>query len=296
MTLLDRRPAATGGLAALPRPVAVVAGAGGVLGAAHVGAGYALERRGFVPDLIVGTSVGALTGAIAAAHPDTAAAWLDDVWRQLRRREVFPLGLSALAASVFTDRGLRRLIARAELPERIEELAIPFTAVATDLATGTEVLLDHGDLESALLASAAIPGILPPVDRDGLMLVDGGVVAYVPVLAAQRAGAASLVVLTTGPESWPLQPTVPRRRAGAIAARAGLLRLHHQIECDLHEVAGHLPTVVLPTGIDTWPAWWDFGHADRLIDTACATADNFLDGLQIDGPGLYRSAQWRSQR
>ncbi|GAB2574370.1 patatin-like phospholipase family protein [Kribbella endophytica] len=296
MTVVDRRPAAADGLAALPRPVAVVAGAGGVLGAAHVGAGYALEQRGFVPDLIVGTSVGALTGAIAAAHPDLAASWLDDVWRQLRRREVFPLGLSALAASVFTDRGLRRLIARAELPARIEQLDIPFTAVATDLATGGEVLLDHGNLESALLASAAIPGILPPVDRDGRMLVDGGVVAYVPVLAAQRAGAASLVVLTTGPESWPLQPTIPRRRAGAIAARAGLLRLHHQIECDLHEVAEELPTVVLPTGIDTWPAWWDFGHADRLIDTASATADRFLDGLHIDGPGLYRSADSQSDR
>lgn len=67
------------GLRALPRPVAAVVGAGGVLGAAHVGVGYALEECGFVPDLIIGTSVGALTGAIAAAHPDRAAPWLDHV-------------------------------------------------------------------------------------------------------------------------------------------------------------------------------------------------------------------------
>lgn len=263
-------------------------GAGGVLGAAHVGVGYALEQRGFVPDMIIGTSVGALNGAIAATHPERAAPWLDHVWTQLRRREVYPLGYLSSRASLFTDRGLRRLIARAGLPSRIEQLAVPFTAVAMDLVTGTPVLLDHGDLESALLASAAIPGVLPPVERGGRTLVDGGVVAYVPVLAAQQAGAASIVVVATGPESSPLQPIDPRRRAGAIAARAGLLLLRHQIERDLHEVSQHLPTVVLPTGIEAWPAPWDFRHSQRLINTASRTAGRFLDGLRIDGPGLYR--------
>lgn len=278
----------TTGLHALPRPVAVVVGAGGVLGAAHIGVGYALERHGIVPDMIVGTSVGALNGAIAAAHPQRAAPWLEHVWTQLRRRDVYPLGYLSSRTSVFTDRGLRRLIARAGLPSRIEELAVPFTAVATDLVTGAQVLLDRGDLESALLASAAIPGMLPPVNRAGRTLVDGGLVAYVPVQAALRAGAASAVVVATGPESSPLRPTVPRRRAGAIAARAGLLMLRHQIERDLHEVSRHIPTVVLPTGIETWPAPWDFGQSRRLISTACATAERFLDGLRISGPGLYR--------
>ncbi|WP_234333326.1 patatin-like phospholipase family protein [Streptomyces viridochromogenes] len=140
-------------------------GAGGVLGAAHVGVGYALEQRGFVPDVIIGTSVGALNGAIAAAHPERAAPWLDHVRTQLRRREVYPLGYLSSRASVFTDRGLRRLIARAELPSRIEELAVPFTAftaVAMDLDTGAPALLDHGDLEYALLASARpFPGCCP---------------------------------------------------------------------------------------------------------------------------------------
>jgi NTE family protein len=268
--------------------VAVVVGAGGVLGAAHIGVGYALERHGFVPDMIIGTSVGALNGAIAAAHPDRAAPWLDHVWTQLRRRDVYPLGYLSSRTSVFTDRGLRRLIARAELPSQIEQLAVPFTAVAMDLVTGAPVLLDQGDLQSALLASAAIPGMLPPVDRAGRTLVDGGVIAYVPVLAAQQAGAASVVVVATGPESSPLRPTSTRRRAGAIAARAGLLLLHHQIERDLHEVAQHIPTVVLPTGIEDWPAPWDFGHSQRLISTACRTAGRFLDELHINGPGLYR--------
>ncbi|MEV4360957.1 patatin-like phospholipase family protein [Nonomuraea sp. NPDC049625] len=272
------------GLRALPRPVAVVVGGGGVLGAAQVGVGWALEQRGFVPELIIGTSV----GAIAAAHPGKAAPWLDRVWTQARRREVFPFGYLSSRAGICADRGLRRLIARAELPSRIEQLEIPFAAVATDLATGDQVLLDHGDLESALLAGAAVPGVLPPVEREGRTLVDGGVIAYVPVRAALQAGAASVLVLSTGPASCPLRPIVPPLRAGAVAARAGQLLWHHQIERDLHDVSEQIPTVVLPTGIEAWPAPWDFGHSHRLIETACLEAGRFLDGLRISGPGLYR--------
>ena len=288
---LSGRPAegpTSAGLRALPRPLAVAIGGGGALGAAQVGIGYALEQRGFIPDLVIGTSVGALNGAIVAAHPGEAAPWLDHVWTQLRRREVYPLGYLPSRISLFADRGLRRLIAQAGLPSRIEQLPVPFTAVAMDLATGDQALLDHGDLESALLASAAIPGLLPPVTREGRTLVDGGGIAHVPVRAAQQAGAASVVVLATGPESWPLRATIPRRRAGAIAARASLLSLHHQIERDLQEVSKYLPTVVLPTGIEAWPSWWNFGESRRLITTACSAAGRFLDGLQISRPGLYR--------
>ncbi|MET8644174.1 patatin-like phospholipase family protein [Streptomyces sp. NPDC004074] len=276
------------GLQGLPRPVAVVVGAGGVLGAAHVGAGYALERQRFVPDMIIGTSVGALDGAIAAAHPEKAAPWLDHMWTRLRRRAVYPLGHPSSRAGICTDRGLRRLIARSGLPSRIEERAVPFTAVAMDLVTGAPALPDHGDLESVLLASAAMPGILPLVKRGGRTLVDGEGIASVPVLAALQAAAAGVVVLSIGPESPPLSPAVPRRRAGAIAARAALPLMHHRIERDLREVSRQIPTVVLPSGIEAWPAPWDFGRSQRLISTALRTAERFLDESRINEPGPYR--------
>jgi NTE family protein len=64
---------------------------------------------------------------------------------------------------------------------------------------------------------------------------------------------------------------------------------HHQIERDLHEVSQHIPTVVLPTGIESWPSPWDFRHSQRLISTAYTAAGRFLDRLQISGPGLYRA-------
>ncbi len=204
-----------------------------------------------------------------------------------RRRDVFPFGHLPARGGVFADRGLRGLIASAGLPARIEDLAVPFTAVAMDLATGAPALLDHGDLESALLASAAIPGVLPPVEREGRTLVDGGMIAYLPVLAALRAGAASVVVLPAGPVGPPRFPARLPRRAGAVAARAGLLLWRHQIERDLHEVSRRIPTVVLPTGVDAWPAPWDFRQSQRLIDTARLAAGRFLDGLHVSGPGLY---------
>lgn len=247
-----------------------------------------LERRGFAPDLIVGTSVGALNGAVAAAFPREAASLLDQIWTRLRRRDAFPINRSRSRASIFDDRGLRSLIARAGLPADIEKLTVPFTAVAMDLATGAEVLLDHGNLESALLASAAIPGVLPPVERGGLQLVDGATVACVPVRAAVVQGAASVVVLSAGPEAAPVGSPLPLSRAGAIAARAGSLRAHQQIDRDLREVAQYVPVVAVPSGTDKWPAPWEFGRSRRLITSAAIATECFLDGLNVSGPGLYR--------
>ncbi len=279
------------GLAGLPRPVAAVVGGGGCLGAAQVGVGVALEERGFVPDLVVGTSVGALNGAIVAAHPGQAAPLLAQVWTDLRRREVFPLRPRSANGGVFSSAGIQELIRRASLPARVEDLSLPFTAIAMDLITGQQVELSAGDLPSALLASAAIPGALPPVERGGRMLVDGGVIAYVPVGAALAAGAASAVVVSSGPEAWPVAPRRPRPRPTAVAGRAALWLLHHQIERDLHEAARRVPVVVPPTGIENWPAPWDFGQADRLIRTATGAAGRFLDQLDIGhGPALYRTS------
>lgn len=211
-------------LSRLPRPVALVIGGGGALGAAQVGVGLALEDAGFVPDLIVGTSAGALNGVIVAAHPGAAAPWLASVWAHVRRAEILPVRVpwrTGSAGGALCPEGLRRMIALAALPARLEDLPVPYRAVAMDLVTGEAAALATGDLESALLASTAIPGLLPPVERDGALLVDGGVVAYVPVVAALEAGAASMVVVTSGPESGSLAPVQPRRRVGRSGACGG---------------------------------------------------------------------------
>jgi NTE family protein len=284
----------TAALDCMPRPVAVVIGGGGCLGAAQVGVGMALHAHGFIPDLVVGTSVGALNGAIVAARPADAGQRLAAVWQAVHRSTVFSLRgrpWRGRASALFWSQGLKEIIREAGLPDRVEDLPLPFTAVATDLDSGNEVRINRGDLGSALMASAAIPGVLPPVEREGRLLVDGGVVAYVPVLAALSAGAASIVVVESGPEGAP-SPPMTRHGANAVVGRAAWLVLRRQIERDLHSAARRVPTVVLPTGIDDWPSPWDFSQSPRLLATARAAAGTFLDsrdGLAIGSqPGLHR--------
>lgn len=168
---------------------------GGSRGVIEVGFTQALWEHGIRFDGIVGSSVGALNGAFLASggHPNQLA----DIWRSLRFRDVFRFNWRLLVRglrerSVFTlGSKLRRLIGEIG-GRRFEELAIPFTVIATDLATGEAVALEHGALEPALTASIAIPGLLPPVDLDGRCLVDGSLSADLPISEALRRGATEI--------------------------------------------------------------------------------------------------------
>lgn len=161
---------------------AFVLSGGGSLAAVQVGMLQALDERGICPDLLVGTSAGAINATYVAGHgvaPD-ALADLAAVWVGLRRRVLFPLrptrGLLAVFGareSLCSPAPLARLLDDHLTFSRLEDAHIPVHVVATDALTGCEVLLSDGDATSALLASAAIPGIFPSVARDGRMLCDG---------------------------------------------------------------------------------------------------------------------------
>ncbi|MGB7982554.1 MAG: patatin-like phospholipase family protein [Candidatus Nanopelagicales bacterium] len=191
--------------ARLPRPVAFVLGGGGSWGAVQLGMLRALAQTDLTPDLIVGTSVGSLNGVIVAADPHAAVGRLDEVWPRVTRAEVFPGGwirgvrtLTESKAWIYDNQPLADLLV-GQLPARtFEALQVPFVAVATDFWTGALVELDSGDLRSALLASSAIPGVFPWIEREGRRLVDGMLVANVPLTVARSRGARSLVVLDCG--------------------------------------------------------------------------------------------------
>jgi NTE family protein len=155
---------------------AFVLSGGASLGAIQAGMLQALYERNVEPDLIVGASSGALNGAFIAARPQTVATAteLADIWIGLRRRQVFPLnaftgliGFAGLRENMVPASGLRRLIGQHLTTERVEQLRVPFHAVATDVRTGTDVRLSNGPLVDAILASAAIPGLLPSVEWEG---------------------------------------------------------------------------------------------------------------------------------
>jgi len=219
-------PATANARAERPR-IGLVLGGGGAAGVAHVGVVQALERLGIRPDVIAGTSMGAIVGGLyasgltpgeleaAVTTIDWSSIFNDKSDRQLLhplRRDSridpfsvqadLPVGLGAggvqieagLIDAVKLSLTLRRLAARAKGVSDFDALPIPFRAVATDIVSGEAVVLGDGDLATAIRASMSIPALFPPVEIGGRLLVDGGVVNNLPVDVARAMGADIVIV------------------------------------------------------------------------------------------------------
>lgn len=173
-----------------PKPrIALVLGGGAARGFAHVGVIRVLEQEKIPIDLIVGTSVGSLIGAIYAA--DQQSFELEWTAFQLEKEDLFDFGvLNAVAGMGFAKGDKLETWVKGHIkPTNIENLKIPFAAVATDLNWGYKVVLDRGSVARAIRASAAIPGVFQPVQHQGKILVDGGVVDNIPISVAKARGA-----------------------------------------------------------------------------------------------------------
>ncbi|MEO0392233.1 MAG: patatin-like phospholipase family protein [Pseudomonadota bacterium] len=173
--------------------VGLALGAGAARGWALIGVLRALEAAGLKPDIIAGTSIGAITGA---AYVTGQLDGLEAYARKLRMLDM--VGLMDVTLSqgglVATDRIAKELqLSIADMA--IEEVPIPFACVATNLASGREVWLDKGPIKSAIWASAALPGLLPPIQRDDRWLVDGALVNPVPVSVCRAMGADIVVAI-----------------------------------------------------------------------------------------------------
>ena len=269
---------------------AFVLSGGGSLGAVQVGMLLALAERGIRPDLLVGTSAGALNAAFVAAH-GTGPASLDllaRTWAGLRRDDVFPirgprmvLALAGARESLCSDAGLHRLVRQHLGPARLEDAAIPVHLVATDLLSGEEVLLSRGDALSAVLASSAVPAVLPPVLRDGRTLVDGGLADNAAISQAVALGADSVYVLPTGYAC--ALPTAPMRPLAVATQALGLL-VQQRLIRDVALYADRVDLVVLPPlcPVSVSPA--DFSQGAQLIRRAHATSGAWLDSSEARSP------------
>jgi NTE family protein len=167
--------------------IALVLGGGAARGFAHVGVIRTLEQEKIPIDLIVGTSVGSLIGAIYAHDANS----FELEWTAFSLEKSDLLDYTLLSSSMGPVKGERlEEFVVAKVPvKNIEELRIPFAAVATDLNRGTRVVLDRGSLARAVRASCAIPGVFQPVSHQGRLLVDGGVVDNIPIDVARERGA-----------------------------------------------------------------------------------------------------------
>ena len=167
-------------------------GSGSARGWAHIGVIRALEERGIKPDIVCGTSIGALVGgAYAAGELDRLEKWVTGIaWTTvLRLMDLTWRGGLIRGTRLFTLFGT--MLADRE----IDDLPIPFGAIATELQSGRELWLRHGKLLEAVRASCAMPGLLTPVVRDGTVLVDGGLVNPVPVSMCRALGADLVVAV-----------------------------------------------------------------------------------------------------
>lgn len=262
---------------------AFVLSGGGSLGAVQVGMLRALADRGVAPDLLVGASAGALNAAFVAdrGFTDGALDELEQIWRGLRRQDVFPfaphrqlLALAGARPSLCAPDGLRRLVGRHLHADRLEDTVLPVHVVATDVLSGTEVLLSTGDARDAVVASASIPAVLPPVEIDGRALFDGGVADNTPISQAAALGADRVVVLPAGVACALPHPP---RSAIATAIHALTLLIEQRLLFDVAAYNDQVELVVLPPLCPLSISSSDFRHGGLLIDRARAATGEWLD-------------------
>ena len=249
----------------------------------------AVLERGIAPDVVLGTSVGALNGAAVAADPSPASVdLLEEVWTGLGQDPVFDRSPFAGAANLVRTRThlhsnlpLRQLIGR--LPAKtFEELTVPFQCVAASIERAAEHWFTSGSLAEAILASAAVPGLLPAVEIGGEHFVDGGIVNSIPIGRAVELGATEVYVLHAGRIQRPLEPP---RNLWQVAVVSFEIARRHRFAHDLAHVPDGVTVHVLPTGEaepvrpDSLAAlrYRDVSSVGRRIEQAHRASAEYLD-------------------
>ena len=271
---------------------AFVLGGGGVLGAVEVGMLRALFERGITPDLVLGTSVGALNGAMVARQPDLSVIdGLTELWQ----------GAGATGPEVYGDKPLRtvrravatgtHLWSATPLKQALhdefgdltfEELPVRFQVCAASIERAAEHWFSDGPLVDAVLASSAVPGVFPPVEIAGEHFLDGGLVNSIPVGRALALGARRVYVLQVGRVERPLEPPSNPFEVGMVAFE---IARRHRFAADLASVPEGVAVHVLPTGAPDAPRYGDlsalryrdFSRTAERIDQAYRATLEHLD-------------------
>ncbi len=274
----------------LPKPIAYVLGGGGAYGSVQVGQIRALAKTDIRPDFVVGTSVGSLNATVIAETPEIAHDRLGAFWTLLTREDVFGsmrkmmFNLSSLRPALADPTPLREMLLASTPSRDFSDLELPLTAIAADVTTGHHVELNSGDLISALMASVAIPGIFPVVEREGRRLIDGGILHNVPISIAAEQGAQTIVVLDCAFNMFAprTDPTLPHAllRAAAIMV-SGQVRRDLALYSDrtILYVPGKWPPASMP---------YDFTNSyAKNGNESYELAMDWLEALEIKGTGLY---------
>jgi NTE family protein len=269
-----------------------VLGGGGNLGDCEVGMLQAVLEHGIVPDLVVGTSVGAINGASIAADPSPETVeQLRNVWLTLGEERVFasPFGgagnLIRKGTHLHSNEALRRMIERLLPVRTFEELAVPFQCVAASIERAAEHWFSEGPLVEAILASAAVPALLPPVEVEGEHYVDGGIVNSIPVERAVELGATELYIMQVGRIERPLRP--PRNLLQVATVSFEIAR-RHRFAREMAALPAGIRSHVLPSGQEGSESvqirYRDFSKAALRIVRAYDATSEYLDRVAATVP------------
>jgi NTE family protein len=261
-----------------PTPrTAFVLGGGGVLGAAEVGMVRALLEHAITPDLVVGTSVGALNGALLAATPhEGVVERLTGLWQAAASgREVYGdrahrrlRRAMRSGTHLYSARPLREALERELGDVTFADLRVPFQCCAASIERAAEHWFTQGPVVDAVVASAAVPGLLPPAEVGGEHFLDGGIVNSIPVGRAVELGATRIFVLQVGRVDRPLKPP---RRPWDVARVSFEIARRHRFAREMAALPAGTEAHVLPAGgtsarDDSLLAHRDFASVQRRID------------------------------
>jgi NTE family protein len=237
-------------------------------------------KEGIRADFVVGSSVGALNAAYFAAMPNQEGIEkLAGIWCRLRRRDVFPVNLRGIfrvmrRQDYFVDpSNLRHIIERHIPYANLEDAAIPVHVIATN-AGGVSVTLSSGPAADAILASAAIPVIFPPVRIGNDELIDAAIGGNTPVVSAAELGASRLIVFPTG---FGCDLRMPLRGAIARGLHAITLLIAHQTVRDLRHLAGKADISAVPALCPLAVSPYNFSHTKELIERAARNTRAWID-------------------
>ena len=268
---------------------AYVLGGGGVLGAAEVGMLRALFEASITPDLILGTSVGALNGAMVARDPTPAVIdRLTELWQDTQTTGAVydrPLRTVRRAVStgthIYSARPMQARLVEEFGETRFEDLPVRFQVCAASIERAAEHWFSSGRLVDAIMASAAVPGLLPPAEVGGEHFLDGGIVNSIPLGRAISLGARRVFVLQVGRIDRPLKPPT---RPWEVARVSFEIARRHRFARELAEVPDDVEVHVLPARgtsarDDSLLAHRDFSRVRARIDASYEASRGYLADL-----------------
>jgi len=271
---------------ARPGLTAFVLAGGGTRGAVQVGMLAELVDRGIRADRVYGASVGAVNAAAYSADPSVEGMKkIEDVWVNLGPDDIFPKTrvhgpwtFFQQRESVYSNSGLRKVLESGISVDRIEDTVIPLEVVATSLVDVSERWISSGPIVDAVLASSAIPGIFPPVEIDGELLIDGGVVNNVPISRALAAGVTTIYVLLCGPTRH--TPRIGKRPIESVIS-AFFTGVHSRFSRELAEMPKGVDLFVFSGRDRPIENFRDFGSSLAMVEEGRQEVRDVLNDLVI---------------